>query len=193
MHGAILYHLRSFAIERFGAGAWDEIQKRADQPGRAHVPVHVYPDQDFDRLLLAMVEEIGLCREDLLEAFGRWMIGPLIHMYRAVIPCSWGAEAFLLNVEEHIHQKVIRLRDPQAQPPRIDVVALSPRVLEVRYRSRRALGALALGAVYGVADHFGERARLLASETKEGGERRFVIRLETAQSPPAEGDCQAGP
>ena len=68
----------------------------------------------------------ALHRNDLLEAFGKWVIPPLINMYRALIPRHWNARDFLLNVEEQVHQKVVRLKDPEARPPRIEVLSWPP-------------------------------------------------------------------
>ncbi|WP_101674346.1 heme NO-binding domain-containing protein [Alloalcanivorax mobilis] len=187
MHGVLLHHLRPFVSERFGARVWESVQVRAGQPGKMHTPVHNYADEELEQLLLAMTGEIGLCRDDLLQAFGHWLIGPLINMYRAMIPRQWDARTFLLHVEEHIHQKVVRLRDPRARPPRIDVTALSADTLEIDYHSHRDLSALALGCVYGVADYFGERVELLSSASGEEGGRRFVVRLQNAAPPGGEG------
>ena len=145
MHGVILYHLRQFAVERFGPDCWDNAQAAAGLEERVYVPVRLYPDGDMDALVAALEDETALHRNDLLEAFGKWVIPPLINMYRALIPRHWNARDFLLNVEEQVHQKVVRLKDPEARPPRIEVRELAPGVLEIGYRSHRDMSALALG------------------------------------------------
>jgi len=144
------------------------------------VPVRLYPDGDMDALVAALEDETALHRNDLLEAFGKWVIPPLINMYRALIPRHWNARDFLLNVEEQVHQKVVRLKDPEARPPRIEVRELAPGVLEIGYRSHRDMSALALGAVHGVAGYFGETAELMEDASGDG-QRRFVVRLVPAQ------------
>ncbi|WP_370209502.1 heme NO-binding domain-containing protein [Alloalcanivorax venustensis] len=180
MHGVILYHLRQFAVERFGPDCWDNAQAAAGLEDLVYVPVRLYPDGDMDALVAALEDETALHRNDLLEAFGKWVIPPLINMYRALIPRHWNARDFLLNVEEQVHQKVVRLKDPEARPPRIEVRELAPGVLEIGYRSHRDMSALALGAVHGVAGYFGETAELMEDASGDG-QRRFVVRLVPAQ------------
>ncbi|HEX5677063.1 MAG TPA: heme NO-binding domain-containing protein [Alcanivorax sp.] len=180
MHGVILYHLRQFAVERFGPDCWDNAQAAAGLETQVYVPVRLYPDGDMDALVAALEEETALHRNDLLEAFGKWVIPPLINMYRALIPRHWSARDFLLNVEEQVHQKVVRLKDPEARPPRIEVRELAPGVLEIGYRSHRDMSALALGAVHGVAGYFGEKAEVMEDAAGDG-QRRFVVRLAPAQ------------
>ena len=126
MHGVILYHLRQFAVERFGPDCWDNAQAAAGLEDQVYVPVRLYPDGDMDALVAALEDETALHRNDLLEAFGKWVIPPLINMYRALIPRHWNARDFLLNVEEQVHQKVVRLKDPEARPPRIEARELAP-------------------------------------------------------------------
>lgn len=179
MHGVILYHLRQFAVERFGPDCWENAQAAAGLETQVYVPVRLYPDDEMDALVAALEEETALHRNDLLEAFGKWVIPPLINMYRALIPRHWNARDFLLNVEEQVHQKVVRLKDPQARPPRIDVRELAPGVLEIGYRSHRDMSALALGAVHGVAGYFGEQAEVMEDAAGDGV-RRFVVRLAPA-------------
>lgn len=181
MHGVILYQFRHFVTDRFGLGAWERTRAGAGLQDQAHAPVRLYPDAHLERLLAALQDEVGLCRNDLLESFGAWTIPPLIRMYRSLIPTHWDARDFLLNMEERIHEKLVRLKDPQAQPPRIQVRETAPGVLELYYHSHRDLSALALGAVYGVAGYFGERAELMESEPVRGGHRRFVVRLVPAE------------
>ena len=86
MHGVILYHLRQFAVERFGPDCWDNAQAAAGLEDQVYVPVRLYPDGDMDALVAALEDETALHRNDLLEAFGKWVIPPLINMYRALIP-----------------------------------------------------------------------------------------------------------
>ncbi len=180
MHGVILAHLRHFVTDRYGQSVWDDVNHRAGLTDCLHVPIQLYPDSHLEDLVAALQSVTGLHRDDLLEEFGAWVIPPLINMYRAMIPREWDAVAFLLNVEERIHQRVIRLKNPEATPPRIDVRELEPRVLQVEYRSHRDLSLLALGCVHGVAAFYGEKVEILESDQVDGGVRRFVVRLEPA-------------
>ncbi|EKF75688.1 Heme NO binding domain-containing protein [Alcanivorax hongdengensis A-11-3] len=177
MHGVILSNLKHYVVEKHGSEAWQAIRQRADLAGRAYVPIRIYPDRELDALLEAAVSLTGATRDAILEDFGEWVIPPLIRMYKAMIPTEWDAVTFLLNMEERIHQRVIRMKDPEAKPPRIDVTELAPGRLEVSYKSHRNMSALAIGCVRGVAAYYGESVSLLEEGREESGQRRFVVQI----------------
>lgn len=177
MHGVILYSFRQFAIERFGGPVWEAACRAAGLEERVYVPVRMFPDRDLEALLAAMEMETGVRRDAQLVDYGRWVIPTLIRLYRPVIPPHWGAVQCLLHLEERIHRRVVRRHDPTASPPWIEVAEVAPRVLQIHYRSHRRLSALALGAVHGVADWYGERAEVMECDRREDGQCRMVVRL----------------
>jgi hypothetical protein len=62
-------------------------------------------------------------------------------------------------VEERIHD-LVRATIPDAAPPRLHVTPLGRHDVVVTYTSERRLCRLAEGLVDGVADYYGENARI---------------------------------
>ncbi|MDX1804502.1 MAG: heme NO-binding domain-containing protein [Alcanivorax sp.] len=177
MHGVILSKLKDYVLDTRGADAWDAIRNDAGMPDSSFVPIRIYPDEDLDALLESAGKLTGLPRVSILEDFGEWVIPPLISMYRAMIPEDWDAVDFLTNVDERVHERVIRMKDPEARPPSIGVTEVAPRELEITYRSHRNMSALAIGCVRGVAAYYGEEMQLLEKGREENGVRCFRVRL----------------
>lgn len=98
-------------------------------------------------------------------------------MYQPMIPARWDAMTFLLNMQQ-IHERILRLKDPAATAPNIEVHKRGDDTLEIHYRSHRNMAAMIHGSVKGVAAYFNETASLLGSEAGEGGEQRFVFHIQ---------------
>ena len=69
---------------------------------------------------------------------------------------SGGTRAFLLGVEEKIHE-LVRATVPGATPPRLHVQPLGELGVLISYTSERRLCRLLDGLVQGTAAHYGER------------------------------------
>ncbi len=177
MHGVIISNLKKYVIEKLGDPAWDSLCEKAGMPGKAFIPISMYPDSDLDDLVAAAVEVTGQDRDAILQDFGAWVIPPLMKMYRSFIPDDWDASTFLQNVDERIHERVVRMKDENARPPHINVTQLSAGVFSVEYQSHRDMGALALGCVYGVAEYYGEKATLMEQSNGPGTHRTYTVRL----------------
>lgn len=181
MHGVILSNFKHYLVEGYGSETWRELAASAGLSGKTFVPVAMYPDHELEALLEAAEQATGLRRDDILEDFGEWVIGPLIGMYRAMIPADWNVVDFLLNMEQRIHQRIVRMKNPDAEPPHIQVTELRPRVVQINYRSARNMSAMALGCVRGVAQFFNEQVDVLEDQYGEDGERCFVVALSPQQ------------
>lgn len=177
MHGVIVTNFKRYLDECMGTDAWGEVVSTAGLQGKTYLPVALYPDEEMEALLRAAESATGLRRDDLLADFGEWVIGPLITMYQPMIPARWDAMTFLLNMQQ-IHERILRLKDPAATAPNIEVHKRGDDTLEIHYRSHRNMAAMIHGSVKGVAAYFNEAASLLGSEAGEGGEQRFVFHIQ---------------
>jgi predicted hydrocarbon binding protein len=54
----------------------------------------------------------------------------------------------------------VRLRNPGARPPELQVERTAKDALRISYRSARRMCGIARGIVLGLAGHFGERVRI---------------------------------
>lgn len=180
MHGAIVSSFKRYLDSALGEEIWRHAVEDAGLKGKTYMPVSIYPDEEMEALLKAAEHASGLERDNLLGDFGEWVIAPLMHLYRAMIPQDSDATGFLVNLQQ-THERILKLKDPQAQAPGITVKRCGAGLLEIHYASSRNMGAMIPGAVRGIAAWFHEEVVLLASEPGPTGEATFVFRLSSAE------------
>ena len=180
MHGAIVSSFKRYLDSALGEDIWRHAIEEAGLKGKTYMPVSIYPDEEMEALLSAAERACGLRRDDLLGDFGEWVIAPLMHLYKAMIPHDCDATGFLLNLQQ-THERVLKLKDPEARVPGITVKRCGGGLVEIRYASTRNMGAMIPGAVKGLARWFHEEVELLASEPGQGGEETYVFRLSSGE------------
>jgi hypothetical protein len=107
-------------------------------------------------------ELTGVPIPDLLEAFGEALVPTYLTLYAALLKPEWRTLDVIEHTEETIH-RVVRMRQPGAEPPRLHSQRTRPDEVVLRYDSPRRLCAVARGIGRGLAAHYGER--LAISET----------------------------
>jgi hypothetical protein len=110
-------------------------------------------------VVLHAAVDTGSELKDFLAAFGTFLAGGLLNVYRPFIDPTWKLLDVLEHTEASIHHAV-RLNDPAAHPPRLSIDRVGPDRVEIDYRSPRMLCALAKGIVQGLSDHYGEPVRI---------------------------------
>jgi Haem-NO-binding len=93
----------------------------------------------------------------------------LLQTYRAFVKPTWRTLDLVAEVETYIH-KAVRLREPDAAPPRLRATRTGPTQVVVHYDSPRRLCALPEGIVAGVAAHYGERVTVHQSTCMARGD-----------------------
>ncbi|MGB1466331.1 MAG: heme NO-binding domain-containing protein, partial [Alcanivorax nanhaiticus] len=86
MHGAIVSSFKRYLDSALGEDIWRHAIAEAGLKGKTYMPVSIYPDEEMEALLSAAERACGLRRDDLLGDFGEWVIAPLMHLYKAMIP-----------------------------------------------------------------------------------------------------------
>jgi predicted hydrocarbon binding protein len=155
VHGIIHLELARFVIAGFGADAWPALLKKAGLGSRIYTAAQAFPDDDITRLVGAAVEMTGKPAEEILEAFGAFLVPVILTRFGSLVRASWRTLDVIEHTEETIH-RVIRLREPSAAPPRLRVERTRPDQAILRYDSPRRLCAVARGIMRGVARHFDE-------------------------------------
>lgn len=173
MHGVVFNKLKQYVTEGFNAEIWSSIVTEAGLDGTVFVPTKIYPDEHLGALVGAAVTLSGIDRETLLEDFGAFLAPHLLAMYGSMIPGEWRTEELLLNTEDTIH-KVVRMKNPGAEPPRLEFERLEPGVLQLTYRSERRMSSLARGIMRGIATGYGEQLRISEETLPEGGQRMWI-------------------
>jgi hypothetical protein len=174
MHGAIFMQLKEFVVAHHGLPAWDRMLDMAGQPPMAlYLPTQAYPDSDAMALVGAACELTGQPVDTLLESFGSFIAPALLQMYAGLIKPEWKTLDLLLNVEETIH-KVVRRRNPGAEPPELQFSRVDARTLAFLYESKRQMAALAVGIMKGVAHHYGETISIVVTKASPAATEMLI-------------------
>lgn len=174
MHGMILTGLNKFVAARYGAEAWNLALADAGVAGVVFVPTTDYPDAQAMEVLAAVARRAGRAPDALLEEFGEALAGTLIGVYRSIIPSAWKTLDLIASAESTIH-RIVRLRNPEASPPRLACRRAAPDEVSVVYRSERRLCALAKGLCRGIAAYFRESVAVTESACMLKGDPECVL------------------
>jgi hypothetical protein len=155
MHGLIHLELRKFVEERFGESAWGQLARNAKVDAEVYTPLASYPDAQMLALVTEAVKLTNVPATDLLEQFGEHLVPAYLALYGSLLGPGWKTLDVLENTEETIH-RVVRMRHPGAEPPRLRVERVSLTEAVLTYDSPRRLCAVARGIARGVAKHFKE-------------------------------------
>jgi predicted hydrocarbon binding protein len=179
MHGAIFTELQKFATSAFGAEVWRQVCDEAGVGPRVYLPVATYPDEEAIALVGAASELSGKPAAELLEAFGEYLVAPLLRTYGSLVRPEWRTLDLLEHTESTIH-RIVRVREPAAMPPELACERVSPDEVVIRYGSARRLCPLAIGLIRGVAKHYSEPIEIRETACMSSGAPRCEIRARVA-------------
>ena len=103
---------------------------------------------------------------ELSRAFGRRMFERFVSLYPDFVPLSVTALDYLEHIERHVHEE-IRALYPEARPPRLCCVRLSPTRLLIRYWSATPAAEMCEGMIEAALAHFETRAMIRRREAKD--------------------------
>jgi hypothetical protein len=116
----------------------------------------------------------GIPAATLLEGFGEFLVPTYLSLYGALLKPQWRTLEVLENTEETVH-RVVRLRNPGAEPPRLRVRRIAVDQVELTYDSPRRLCAVARGIARGVAKKFSEGLQITDRRCMLRGDSACVI------------------
>lgn len=178
MHGVVFSLLKSYVTEKFGKDTWSVLLKEADRADTIFVPTRIYPDAEIVNLVGTACRMLKAEPDAVLEDFGQYIAPTLMNMYGALVNPNWHTMELLLNVEETIH-RVVRMKEPGAEPPKLRFTRLDNNTLKFEYNSQRRMAALAIGIMKGIAKGYGEVANVDAVINPDGSSV-MTIRIEKA-------------
>ncbi|MGH7766511.1 MAG: heme NO-binding domain-containing protein [Candidatus Binatia bacterium] len=108
-----------------------------------------------------------------LENFGEFVVPDLMSTFNMLINPKWKTMEMLLNTETTIH-KVVRLKNPGAEPPRLQFTQTGPNTLKFNYNSPRRMSAVAKGIMKGVAKHYGETVEIQERKSAGGSSEMMI-------------------
>jgi len=181
MKGIIFNAVEEAVIELFDADTWDNLVEAAGVSG-SYKALGTYPDSELLALVHVATEVTGMSTEEVLHTLGRKALPVLVDEVEELVDRKSHVFDFLGTIHDIIHVEVRKLA-PDAQTPDIITKPIDDNSIEVTYRSKRNMPALAEGLILGAGDMFEQE---LSVETQKSDEEStvFVVSLvnETAEA-----------
>ena len=174
MHGIIHTALQKYVETTLGPGAWRIVLAKAGLGSEIYTPLRTYPDAQIASLVAQAEALSGTPAATLLENFGEFLVPNYLSLYGALLKPEWRTLEVLENTEETVH-RVVRMRNPGAEPPRLRVRRTAPDEVELTYDSGRKLCAVARGIARGVAAQFAEPLEVVDRRCMLRGDATCVI------------------
>ena len=152
MKGIVFTLLNQMVEEKFGLEAWDQLIEKSGVDG-LYISTATYPDEEVMKLVATASEMTGIAVNDLVKAFGVYMVPQFHEKYPVFFKPEMTLKSFLLTVDRVIHVEVRKLY-PDAGLPDFQYKDESDNELTMIYRSPRKLCMLAEGLIEGAAKHF---------------------------------------
>lgn len=156
MHGLIHFSLRRFVEQEIPELQWNTILSHIGLENREYSLTDNYPDWELSATIEEIrifLETVGQNSQNIQNRFGKFLAKELIGLNSVSIDPAWTFFDVLLNVENSIHD-VIRMSDPNADPPVLKVQRRGEDMVQILYGSRRKLCRLARGLLQGLAEKF---------------------------------------
>ncbi|UPV73433.1 heme NO-binding domain-containing protein [Halorussus limi] len=175
MHGIVLKGLKDFVTAEYDREAWRAIQDEAGLGGKVYVPVTEYEDADALNLVDAAAEATGEDPPDLLDAFGRFLVPPLVETYGVHVEEDWTGLELIANVETYIHEALRGKQLSTYTPPALSAEWVGDETVKVTYASERELCSLAKGLLAGVGDYYDEQVEVTEPTCMHEGDDRCEL------------------
>src|SRR3989338_8673692 len=99
MHGIIIFELKKFVNEKFGAEAWQSILENAGQANKIFVLTETYPDEDVIKIVVSASKAANMDMQQVLHDFGYFIAADLLKVYKSLVNPSWKTIDLLENTE----------------------------------------------------------------------------------------------
>ena len=178
MKGFIFKSLLDFTEESFGLAFVDEMisEVELDSEG-VYVTFESYPFAELVALASYVSVQKQIPMEDLLEAFGLYILPELISKHDYVIKDYNHPLDLIEGIEAHIHIEVRKLYD-DAELPTFNNISRTENRLEIEYTSQKELSHFAIGLMKGTLKHFNTQGNIeMEKLTHKDKTTKFVIEL----------------
>ncbi|MDN4164787.1 heme NO-binding domain-containing protein [Cytophagales bacterium LB-30] len=176
MHGIVFAELQKYVNVNFGAATWFALLKSSGLEGKMYLPTRPYPDEDIFAIVGSACKATGKTADEILESFGSFIAPDLMKIFGGSMDPKWKTLDFLENMESVIH-KAVRINNPEATPPVLNVKRKSQNSVEIVYSSKRKMASLGLGLIKAVCKHYGEEGviKVTTKTTPDGESTIFNI------------------
>ncbi len=159
MHGSIFTSLKEYIESKHSSQIWNAILERAKLTGKRFIALDTYSDEEMQAILKAASHILKISPNNLLEDFGEFLFPILANIYGIYIDRTWRTFDLLLHTESTMHA-VVKRRNPDAEPPKLEITTQAPDELKIIYTSPRKLCFLGKGLIKGIAKHYKERVEI---------------------------------
>jgi len=177
VHWIIFVKLKQYVETRLGSDTWNSLLEESGIGPKVYLTGGKYPDQEAVALVTTASKMTGIETSAILEDFGEFITPDLVQLYRHMIKPEWKTLDLIEHAEETIH-KLIRVKDPDANPPRLECSRLSEGKLVLTYSSSRQMCGVAKGIARGLARHYGEQIQVSESGCMLEGNPSCQIQIE---------------
>jgi predicted hydrocarbon binding protein len=174
MHGIILSELKRFVSTKHGDDVWVSLLREAGRSDTTYLANGVYPDEDAVAIVAAASRLTGAPATAILEEFGEYIAPHLLEIYHPLIPEYWRTLDIIEKTEDHVH-RVVRIKSPGSDPPRLRAERISPTQVNLHYSSQRKMCSVAIGIGRGLGKHFGERIEITEPSCMHRGDPECLI------------------
>lgn len=152
MKGVVFDILRDMVEEEYGLEGWNAILEKSGSNG-LYISTESYSDDELMGLIAAASDVTGMATNDLVFAFGEYMVLQFYARFPIFFDRSKGLIDFLLSVDRIVHVEVRKLY-PDANLPSFNYHRNDSQSVTMIYRSERKLCRLAEGLISGSAKYF---------------------------------------
>ncbi|MGB1481309.1 MAG: heme NO-binding domain-containing protein [Flavobacteriales bacterium] len=176
MKGVVFTEFLEMVEQRFGMEMVNSLLEENNlSSGGVYSALGTYHHGEMVTLVVDLGKRSGMDVPDLLKAFGGYLFNTFKSGYPEMFASANNGFEFLQSVDQEIHVEVLKLY-PDAELPSFKTELLEEHVLQMDYRSDRAMGALALGLIEACGNHFNEGYEVdYQPQTEDGKYVRFVI------------------
>ena len=176
MKGVVFTEFLEMVEKKFGMDMVNELlENSALSSGGVYSAVGTYDHAEMVTLVVELNKRSGIALPDLLKAFGGYLFQTFQTGYPAMFENASNGFDLLQSVDQEIHVEVLKLY-PDAELPSFRTEMLDENVLQMDYRSDRAMGALAHGLIEACGEHYQENYKIeVIPQTEDGKYVRFII------------------
>lgn len=176
MKGIVFTEFLEMVETEFGMDMVNDLLESTQlESGGVYSAVGTYHHKEMVSLVVELSNRSGMGLPDLLKAFGKYLFNTFKTSYAPMFESSTDGFDFLQRIDQEIHVEVLKLY-PDAELPSFRTECLSDKVLQMDYRSDRAMGALAYGLIEACGEHYNEGFDIVMEpQTEDGKYVRFLI------------------
>lgn len=170
MYGLVNKAVEGLVLSNYGEAAWERIKRAAGCDVDVFVGMDAYDDALTYRLVAAASRELGLTRDEVLEAFGEyWVRYTAAEGYGEVLKMSGSTFAEFLANLDNLHARV-GLSFSHLRPPSFRVTDVADGSLRLHYASEReGMAPMIPGLLRGVGAMFATTVAVAHVERRDDG------------------------